>query len=341
MSRPTPLIESGTRLPPALRRWLGARLQGPPPGTACQQRSTCVFALGRIGDFIVAASALRLLARAAGPGGCTLVIRPELAALATAEVPDADLIMLPGDAPSLVRDMIPAWWRERPKFAATWFTRKVALCHYRSLYQEIVYSWICAEQAVHLTDATYPAASGNDGTELAAHRLVTATALGRGVTPAEIEPRLIATEAGNDGRLLVYPLSHDGSRSLPAERIAAILRHWRGLGRKPVVLGGSPRDLVLLESYAAILRAAGVGPVTVEAPAGVPAFIRHVAAAGAVLSADSAAAHAGIALDKSVTVLMPREWYGLLLPWRRSARQKIFLLETADADIAAALPPLE
>ncbi len=338
MSRPQALVEPPTRLPPALRRWLGARLMGPPRGMRQRQHRACLFAPGRTGDFVLALSALRLLAREAGTGRCTLVTRPELAALAAVELPGVEVIALPGEAAGLLRDILPAWWRERPKLAAHRFETKIAFSHYRSFFQEIVFSWIDADRSIGLTDATYPAAPADgQGTELPAHRMVASAALGRGVTPAEIEPRFASFPCRDDGRLLVYPLSRDPARSLAAGRVAGILAHGRGPDTAPVVLGGHPDDVATLRGYADAMRAAGIARVAVETPAGIPALVNHIAAAGAVLATDSAAAHIAIACDKPAAIVIPPVLRGLALPWQRSSRQRLFSSESPDAGIAAAL----
>jgi hypothetical protein len=61
------LLSEQTNIPPALRNWLGRRLGGPARTANRQRRRACLFALGRVGDFVLTLSALRLLVRASGP----------------------------------------------------------------------------------------------------------------------------------------------------------------------------------------------------------------------------------------------------------------------------------
>lgn len=326
-----------TLIPTAMRNALGSLLRGPPRGKRRVSRQVCLFALGMIGDVVLALSALRRLIEHHGPQHCVLVVSPSVQALARREFPGVEIVLLPSDAPSLTRDILPLWWRERRQFAAYRFDRCVCFNHQRSLYYEVAVSWADATEDFRLQPETYPALTAGLGTELLAHRRVAELALDRPLELAEILPRFTSVPAGDDGRLLVYPLSRDSSRSLPVTQVVAILRHWRAHRTAPVVLGGSPRDLAVLESYAAACGAAGLGGVTVEAPAGVVAFVAHVAAAGAVLSADSAAGHISTAFDKPTVVLTSRDWLGLCQPWTRSARQKVFLRDAPDAEIAAAL----
>ena len=320
---------------------IGHLLSGSGRGHRRHQRKACVVALGRIGDFVLSLPTIRLFAREFGARELTLVVPPVVVPLAVAELPGVELITLPAEAGGLFREIVPIWWTQRPKFMTHGFERKITLNHYRPFYQEIARSWIHAKADFFLTPETYPREM-QDGQcrELQAHRLVASAALGREVALEEIVPGFTRFPASNDGRLLVYPLSQDRTRSVPAERIAVVLRLWRGRSRAPIVLGGSPRDLAELEHYATVCRTAGLDGIAVEAPAGVNSFVTHLAAAGAVLAADSAAAHVGTAFDKPTVVLMAHDWYGLSQPWHKSARQRTFFFDTADPEIAAALPTL-
>jgi ADP-heptose:LPS heptosyltransferase len=335
---PALLTQPRTIIPRRLRHALGALLMGPPRGPRRHTKQACAVALGRIGDFVLCVSTLRLLAREFGTAELAVVVSPALAPLAARELPGVEVITLTPEAASLVRQIVPIWWRERRKFAAIAFERQVTLNHYRSFYHEIAASWIEAKRDFRLQPETYPA-SGPDGpcTELLAHRLVASAALGRAVSPAEVIPQLASFRPTDDGRLLVYPLSQDPTRSIPAEKIAGLLRAWRAHRRSPVVLGGNPRDRATLEGYATTCRAAGVDLLSIECPDGITAFIDHVAAAAAVVSADSAAGHVAGAFDKPSVVLVARHWFGLSQPWRKSDRQHAFLPEASDAEIAGAL----
>ena len=335
------LLQPPTVIPPALRHWLGSLLKGPPRGRRQRHKQACVLALGRIGDFVLCLPALRLFVHQFGADQVTLVVQPGVSSLAAIELPGVELVTLPSEAGSFLREIVPLWWRERRKFATVGFERQITLSHYRPIVHELIASWVDAKQDFRLVPATYPPA-GPEGqcTELEAHRLVAAAALNRPVAWEEIIPSFVQFPAGNNDRLLVYPLSHDGSKNIPAERIISILQPWRARNPAAVVFGGSPRDAAELERYAAAARAAGLGKVSVETPAGVPAFIAHVAAAGGMLATDSAAGHVAGAFDKPAVVLIAREWYGLSQPWRKSGQQHAFALEAPDAEIAAALPAL-
>ena len=100
-------------LPETLRHWIARGLSHPPAGPRQRRRSACLLASGRIGDFVLQLSLVRLLTQHFGPADCTLVLPPILAPLAAAEFPGVELIPLPLEAASLTRELIPMWWRER------------------------------------------------------------------------------------------------------------------------------------------------------------------------------------------------------------------------------------
>lgn len=328
-------------IPPALRDRLGAVLQGPPRGKRGPSQRACVFTLGRIGDFVLTLSAIRLLLREFGPELCTLVVARAQAPLAQREFPGVRCISLPTEADGLIKDILPIWWQERRKFAHLHFDQLICLRHQRALYHELALSWIAASQDIRLMPETYPKEPVQGlCSELLGHWRLTETILGRPVAREEILPRFTSLHAGNDGRLLVCPHSLDVTRSLPADLLVTTLRTWRERHRAPIVLGGHPADNADLQQLASVLRAAYITDVSVETPAGLEGLLDQVARAGAIFAADSAPAHVAIALDKPSVVLTSPTFFGHAQPWSRSVRQKSFVHGTAAEEVAAALPPL-
>lgn len=327
-----------TGLPPGLRDRLGALLAGPRRRADPASRRLCVFALGWIGDFVLAVSALRLLLRAQPAGACTLVVAPAVAGLARAEFPGVECLVLPAYTNSLTRGILPLWWRERPRLGAVRYDRLVCFSHQRPLYYELALSWFDAAQDLRLTTGTYPPAPADGlSTELLGHWRLAERALGRPVARGDILPRLASVAAAEDGRLLVYPFSRDPVRHLPAELLPGILRHWREGSRAPVVFGGSPAERPALERLAT---AAHLPGLSVETPDGLDGLLAQVAGAGAVLAADSAPAHLAAALDKRCVAMTSRSFWGYAQPWTRSPRQRVFVHGTPAAEVAAALPAL-
>jgi hypothetical protein len=320
----SPLIRpEQTRVPRPLREWIGARLSGPPrPARATSKHRACLYAVGRVGDFVLMLSALRLLIGHFGPEQTVLVVSRAALPLATLEFPGVACLTLPAEGASLLRDLVPAWWRERDQFAATWFEQRICLRHQRGLFYEMTLSWIPAEQDVRLGPADYPkAATADISTELLAHRVLVEKVLGRPVTAEEILPRFQGLQPADDGPLLIYPLSQDPVRCLSVAQVTEVLRLWRQRNPMPAVFGGSPADAVRLAPYVAAAQAAGITDVSMETPAGVVALVGHIARAGAVLASESGATHIATALDKRAVIMTGGGLQGLCYPWRRSGRQ--------------------
>jgi len=330
-----------TTIPPAIRDWIGRRLSGPPRGRRLRHPAACLFALGRIGDFVLTLSALRLLVRHFGEKDVVLVVPHSSATIAQREFPGVRRIVMPADAAGLVREIIPAWWREREKFAEDRFARRICLSHQRGLYYETALTWIDADEDLRLMPATYPAVpETRTCTELLAHWRLVETVLQRKVDRSEILPAFHQQPMGEDGRLLVYPLSLVTARTVPASAVIPVLSRWRQRSRAPIILGGTPADTAELTRYAEAARQVGIDRISIETPSGVDGLLAHIAGAGAVFAADSAPAHIALALDKRAVVLMRDYLVGYCQPWGRSERQQVFPAATPAETVAAALPAL-
>ncbi len=350
-----------TWLPASVRSWVGARLSGPPRGPVVRRRRAAIFLVVRLGDFVLGVSAVRLLLEAWGEENCVLVVADATAALAAEEFPRTPRLTLPLQAPSLTRDLMGAWWHHQRKFRGLAVDETVCLSHQRDLYKEVALSWIATGRRHRLDRATYPQATEPPlCLELEAHRRLVGAALGRNVSPAEILPRLTSAAPAAGGYLLVCPTTSEAVRCLPAPLLVEALRRWRSRSRARLVLSSGPAETVQLQAYAVAIEAAGLGPCERVQPADLPALLRLIAGAGAILAVESAPAHIATALDKPVCVVTGGGSYGLCGPWRRSDRQvavshrtpcyfcgwrctqpEVFCLtRIAPEDIAAALPAL-
>ena len=317
----SPLLPSDpTRLPAGVRQWIGRRLSGPRPTRDNIRRTACIHKVDRLGDFVLALSAIRLLLGHFGPGQCSLVVSDLAAPLAAREFPDVPLITMPADAPGVLLDLLPAWWRDRPRLGGVRHGLGICLSQQRDLYKEVSLTWIAAEREVRLTRADYPAeARVHLPTDLLAHQLVVSRVLGRPVSDAEITPRMQSALADDQGGLLLCPLGSGPLRTLPPALVAAGLRAWHG-GRT-VTLCGSPVQAKRLHAYAAELTAAGAGGVTLSIPATLDDFIGLVATSGLFLGTESGGAHLATALNQRAVIVLGGGTPGLCMPWRRSGRQ--------------------
>lgn len=311
-----------TRIPRPLREWIGQRLSGPPPGSHHRQAKACLYAVGRIGDFVLMLSALRLLIDHFGSAHTVLVLAHAARPLAAKEFPGVRCLTLPPEGAGVMRDLWPTWRAHRAQFAKDHFDCVISLRHQRTLYHEVTLSWISASTDVRLMPADYPQQANPDlSTELLAHRVLVERVLGRPVAPAEIIPRFTTIPVSDDGRLVIYPLSQDEQRCLSVTQVTSLLRLWRQSSSAAIIFGGSQADASRLAPYLKAAAANGLTGMNVETPAGIEALIDHLAQAGAVLASESGAAHIATALDKRAVILTGGGLQGLCYPWRRSPRQ--------------------
>ncbi len=325
-----------TVIPQPLRDRLGALLRGPARAPLRVSRPLGVFALGRIGDFVLSLSAIRVLVAHFGPANTVLLVPQPLQFLAEREFPGVACLGLPTEAASLTREILPIWRCYRPRLAGHRFDHRVCLSHQRSLYYELALSWTVAGTDHRLTPETYPAeATADMGTELLGHWRLVERVLGHPVTREEILPSFRSVPVADDGSLLVFPLSRDQVRRVPRPLLTAVLQNWSRRHRRRIVLAGGPAETDELQRLAAAL---ALPDVRVEAPPGIPRLLTLIARAGAVFAGDSAAAHIATACDKPTVVVLGERLWGYCQPWSRSPRQKAFRQDARPGEIAAALP---
>ncbi len=317
----SPLLPTDpTRLPAGLRKWIGRRLSGPRRIGAIGQRTACIHKVDRLGDFVLALSAIRLLLDHLGHEQCSLVISDLVVPLALREFPDTHLITMPTDAPGVLRQLVPIWWRDRPRLGGIHYGLSICLSQQRDLYKELSLTWIEAEREIKLTRTDYPTVSQTFlPCDLLAHQQIVSAVLGRPVSDREITPYLQSAEIGDQGALLLCPLGSSLLRTLPPALVATGLRIWRG--QRAIQLCGSPAQANRLDDYAALLRAAGVANISLSLPPTLDDYINLVASAGLFLGTESGGAHLAAALDQRAVIVLGGGTPGLCMPWRRSARQ--------------------
>jgi len=323
----SPLIHpERSRLPAPVREWIGRRLGGPVRRATPPRDEAVLYAAGRLGDFVLALSTIRLFLDHWGAGRCTLVVSDLVADLAALELPDVRRIVVPLDAPGVVRDVLPLRRRLRPLLGRHPGVRRISLLHQRTLFHEIALSWIPAEEDHRLTPATYPAAPGDGlSLELEAHRRLAEAALGRPVKPAEVRPRLRHVTATEGDTLLLCPLASQAGKSLPVTVLAEALGSGLGVGPWRLRVAGSPAQRAQLEPYQGVVERAGLPVEEPLTTTDLALFVRAVARAGAVLAVDSFAAHLALALDKRACIVLGGGRPDFCLPWHQSGRQHFCL----------------
>ncbi|HVU36381.1 MAG TPA: glycosyltransferase family 9 protein [Opitutaceae bacterium] len=313
-----------TRLPPRLRAWVGGNLSGPPKGLVRKRWSAGIFQLDRLGDFVLAISAIRVVLEKWGEASCLLVVSEAAAPLAAREFPGVERIVLPTSAPSLMRNLVPIALRHRARFRGHEFDRVVCLSHHRELYKETALSWLRTAQRYQLDHTTFPReASLPWCLELVAHRQLAAAAVGREVELDEIKPRLASVAATAGTTLVVCPFAQESARSLPVPIIVTALEHYRRKSAAPIVISADATATAATAALATALRSRGIGGAIEASNDTFEQFLRRIATAGAVFAVDSAPAHIATALDKPMVLVPGGGRFGLSSPWQSSTRQRI------------------
>ncbi|HTZ20205.1 MAG TPA: glycosyltransferase family 9 protein [Opitutaceae bacterium] len=326
------------RLPLWLRRLLARHLAHPAAlASTPRRRRACLYKVDRIGDFILATGALRMLVDHFGAAECRLIVSSQAAPFAAAEFPDVERWTAPAGTSGVWREMRPLRRELAPQWAEEEFATLICLRHQHALHHDLTLSWIRAENwrglgerptVAHLALDNRPEpATGYPATteapwcrELLAHRQVLSAVLGRDVSWEEMSPRLryLQPEAGCE--IVLCPFGGACIRDYPR---AAWLAAWRQAVEPHAVVrllgSGERRDE--LEQFAADLRAAEAD-VVVTADAPPRDFARHVAQARMVLTVESAAAHIAVALDKPAAIVMGGGHFGWFAPWGDSSRQR-------------------
>jgi len=326
------------RLPSWLRRMLARRLARPAaPPRALRRRQACLYKLDRIGDFVLASGALRLLIGHFGAANCRLIVSTQAAPFAAAEFPEVDQWVAPAGASGVWRQMHPLRRQVAPEWATERFDALVCLRHARSLYRDLTLSWLSADHWHGLSErpsahalssldnpepaAGYPATAAAPWCrELLAHRAVLGAVLGREIAWEEMQPRLHSARAAAGDAILLCPFGSDRIRDYP---LAAWIEAWRGAigpGAEVRVLGSGARREEL-EQFATGLRDAGARAevATDLSPA---EFVQSVAQAKLVLTVESAAAHLATALEKPAVILVGGGHPGWFAPWGMGQRQR-------------------
>ncbi len=168
-------------------------------------------------------------------------------------------------------------------------------------------------------------------TELEANRLLVSALLKRDVTVEEILPKLFPVKniAGEGTFWVCAPFSSDPGKDFPTERWIQLLASLDPNERPDsLVLTGSSEQRARLEDFhtriLSELPILGVSPSVVMPPS-LQDFIDLLAGADCVLTVDTAAAHAAIALDRRTLVLFSGQHAGMFAPWVSSPLQQWLL----------------
>ncbi len=332
-------------------RSLITRTLARPVRRAAERRyRAAILKVDRLGDFVLAVSAIRLALQHYGEAHCLLVISPTAEALAAIEFPDTPRLVLP---PAVGHKRL-LWDGLKARAALAAITVEEAVCfrHQRWDWDELQLVWLGAARNHVLQDPardTYFAdrntflasniprrtfieravdrgiASGHPpalSNELRRHQQVLAGLLGRPVDDSEVLPRFdrLRPEQGRGG-IVVAPFGSAAIRDFPAEALHTAIRQARADCTLPLRLCGDraqqPRLLELREQW----RAEGISEVDCAPPMSTPDFARAIAAARLVLTVETATAHLAAAFDRPAVIVIGGGHYGEFGPWGRSSRQ--------------------
>ncbi len=347
-SRGMSVTRKGTLLSGWFRERVVKTLWGPGPALTKRHYAAVIFKVDRIGDFVLAISAIRRLVEHFGGDNCLLVVSPHAAALARQEFPECEVEVVRGFPGRLLRDFAPKAIVDKWRFGGVSADNLICLRHQRAVNHTIALSWIRAKRTYGFendlrcqleieknfpdyefsvevpNEATNSAQALREGScsELERHRLLLGQVFGRGVPTSEILPALAdEVTPPNEPFILVSPLGTQSIRTLPAKTLIAALKRIQEIEPWQIRLAGSADQTAALESLAAQARSAGVVQIGLAASPTFEAFRELVATASLVIATESAGAHLAAALDRPAVIVIGGGHYGIFAPWKRSARQ--------------------
>ena len=308
-----------------------------------------------IGDFILATGCIRLMARELSEKNLVIAVRADVAPLAKAQFPKAEVIPLHlREKRRLVNlatvnavNCLPAWLRllTLRVDAAICLRSMRAYLHTITFYLPQAKRRIACQNlllanprmrrpavenfvrsAFKPTLIPYPAA-GRLPTDVEANRLVAEEVLQRKVSDEEILPTLTPPrEVSAKNYWLLCPFSSTTSKDYPAEawaRALKLLDHERA--EAPIQLAAGPSQADRLQEFARTLQSAGITNIHLAPPVPLPDFLQSIAEARLVLTVDTAAAHMACALDTAAVIVSAGQHPGVYAPYSKNGRQKWLL----------------
>lgn len=312
-----------------------------------------------IGDFILSTGCIRLMARELSEKNLVLAVRADVAPLAKAQFPEAEVIplrlrekrRLVNLAMVNVINCLPAWMRLAflRVDAAVCLRSMRAYLHTITFYLPRAKKRFACENlllatprmrrpaverfvrsAFNPTLIPYPP-QGQLPTDIEANRLVAEEVLRRKISNEEILPSLTPPrEVSPKNHWLLCPFSSTNSKDYPAEAWAdalKILAPERANATLHLAAGPSQADR--LRDFAATLQSAGVGNLQIDPPVPLPDFLQSIAEARLVLTVDTAAAHMACAMDTPAVIVSAGQHPGVYAPYSKNGRQN-WLIPTRD-----------
>jgi len=299
------------------------------------------------------------MARELSEKNLVIAVRADVAPLAKAQFPDAEVIPLPlrekrrlvNLATLNVINCLPAWLRLLflKVDTAVCLRSMRAYLHTITFYLPRAKRHIACENLLLTTPRMrrptvenfvrsafkptlipYPAA-GRLPTDVEANRLVAEEVLQRKVSDEEILPALTPPrEVSAKNHWLLSPFSSTKSKDYPAQAWAEalkLLEHERA--EAPLHLAAGPGQSDRLQDFARTLQSAGITNIHLAPPVPLPDFLQSIADARLVLTVDTAAAHMACALDTPAVIVSAGQHPGVYAPYSKNGRQE-WLLPPSD-----------
>lgn len=297
-----------------------------------------IYKADRLGDFVLALGAIRLLVESASAGRSVLVISPYTAELAAREFPHTDLVVVDPWRGGAAAAGVERWRRRREDLFRSGVGELVCLRHHRWPAESVTCGGIPAAAAWgarnspligapaelatlpldHRVDA-FSAAEG-ESQELACHRAVVSAYLGRAVPRESIVPALEPGWVGGSG-VVVSPFGSKAIRDIPRPLLAVVGRYLQARGWG-IDLLCPPGEMARFAELARWLTAAGVDRVRVVPCLTTSALREALRRSRLVLSAETGSAHMAAALDAPLVAFLGGGHIGWFAPWARSGRQQ-------------------
>lgn len=305
-----------------------------------------------IGDFILATGCIRHLARAKGEKNLVIAVRADVAPLAASEFPEAEIIPLPLRLKRRILNLalvnilncLPAWGRmamlrvdaaiclrSMRAYLHTFFfctpraKRRIAcenlLLSNPRVRRPVVEKWM--QRLFRPTLLKYPEAGCGLPLDIEANRIVIEELLGERVSPEEILPNLRSQRGKTPDFWVLAPFSSTPSKDYPAASWARALLELQP--SVPIRLAASPGQQETLRKFARELAEAGLEKVEFLPPSSLPEFVQTIAAAGLVLTVDTAAAHMACATGAPAVIVSAGQHPGVYAPYSPNGRQSWLL----------------
>ena len=307
-----------------------------------QHRKLCIYKADRLGDFVLALGAIRLLVNETGADKCVLIASQYGNELAELEFPNVTKIKVSAFGGMRYGEPFASWMFVRPLLSEYFFDYMICLRHQRLSFQSLVLSWVKAPKRYGITpknindiertfqcplfteDCVYPEIepSGICG-EIEAHRLLLSKLFGRTVTATEILPSFSHHYKKNSEYLLLTPFASTTLKEYSTTQVAAVVSYFfKKFRQMPVRISCGPGQQQRAEDFIHAIKSGCDIQIGLLNTPSVESFIQAVSNAAGILTVDSACAHIAAALDKPTVVLLGGGHYGQFGPWSRSPRQR-------------------